>query len=324
VTGSDLKKRIERIMADRPGASASAWSRTLLLIGAAITLAAPVVAGVLSAATLPSAFDATASGRPRFDAATVRPNATGGARVSMLILPDGTWEATNVTLESMIRLSYRLQPSQLVGGPDWIYTDRFDIVAKSAAGTRAPDFAPRMQSLLAERFNLKLRNETRDLPIYSLVTVSQDGRLGPQLTPAAVDCTAAARGRAPSPIAPRQPDERPTCGTLNRMGRVMGGGVSMEQMAQTLAQYTGRMVVDRTGLPGHFDYDLDFEPDPVLQARGPGGGLPGPTAEPASPLDREGRSVFMAVQEQLGLRLDAHRDAIAVVVVDAADRPTRN
>jgi uncharacterized protein (TIGR03435 family) len=108
------------------------------------------------------------------------------------------------------------------------------------------------------------------------------------------------------------------------MGRVIGGGVSMEQMAQTLAQYTGRMVVDRTGLPGHFDYDLDFEPDPALQGRGPGGGLPGPTPEPTSPLDREGRSVFTAVQEQLGLRLESQRGAIAVVVVDAADRPIRD
>ncbi len=310
VTGSDLKKRIERIMADRPRTSASAWSRAVLLIGAAITLGAPVVAGALSAATLPSTIDVNASGRPSFEVATVRPNATGGARVSMLILPGGTWQATNVTLESMIRMSYRLQQSQLVGGPDWIYTDRFDIIAKSATGTLASDFAPRMQSLLAERFKLKLHNEARDLPIYSLVTATQDGRLGPQLTPAAFDCTAAAaRERAPSSIAPRKPDERPTCGTLNRMGRVMGGGVSMEQMAQTLAQYTGRTVVDRTGLSGHFDYDLEFEADPAVPGRGLGGGFP---------------TLAIALQEQLGLKLDPERATVDVLVIDSIERPTEN
>jgi bla regulator protein BlaR1 len=326
VTGADLKKRIERIMADRPRAGVRTWSRTLLLIGVAMTLAAPVVVGALGATTLSSPIDTTVYVGHFFDAATVRPNTTGGIRVSMLIQPDGTWEATNVTLESMIRMTYRLQESQLVGGPAWIYTDRFDIHAKMAAGGPIADFSPRMQALLAERFQLKVHNETRDLPIYSLVTARSDGRLGPQLMPAAVDCTALARTRSgPAPALRRQPNERPPCGTTIKMGRMTGGGVSMQQMAQTLAQFTGRMVIDRTGLSGNFDYDLDFAPDPALRGRGLGGARrPVPQPERTSPLDPERPSIFTAVHDQLGLRLDAQRAAVAVVVVDAADRPTGN
>ena len=107
------------------------------------------------------------------------------------------------------------------------------------------------------------------------------------------------------------------------MGRVTGGGVAMPQMAQTLAQFTGRMVIDRTNLSGEFDYELEFTPDPALRGRGPGGGLPpNPSPAPAIPTAFEGVSIFSAVQEQLGLRLDAQRSPVAVLVVDDADRPT--
>ena len=91
------------------------------------------------------------------------------------------------------------------------------------------------------------------------------------------------------------------------MGRVIGGGVSMEHVAQTLAQYTGRTVVDRTGLRGHFDYDLEFQPDPARQGQGPGGGLP---------------NLVIALQEQLGLTLDPERATVDVLVIDSIERPT--
>ena len=89
------------------------------------------------------------------------PNKTGAMRVTMQVQPGGAWEATNVTLESMIRLAYRIQESQLVGGPAWIYNERFDIVAKSPQGAPGQEFGLRMQSLLAERFGLTLHSETR-------------------------------------------------------------------------------------------------------------------------------------------------------------------
>jgi bla regulator protein blaR1 len=324
VTGSDLKKRIEYIMADRPGPGSSRWAARLLFAAAAMMLAAPVVVGALSARRLPATVAAATLDNPSFEIATVKPNTTGAMRVMMRVLPGGTWEATNATLESLIRISYRLQESQLIGGPDWIYSARFDIQAKAAAGSPASDFPVRMQSLLAERFNLKLHNETRDLPLYALVMARRDERPGPQLTTAVGDCAALARGRSGG--APGvKPGERPTCGIINSPGRMTGGSVTMQQMALSLSQYTGRMVIDHTGLSGTFDYHLEFEPDPALRGRGPGGGLlSGPILERTKALDPEGRSIFTALQEQLGLRLEPQRGAVAVVVVDAADRPTGN
>ena len=139
----------------------------------------------------------TANRKASFEASTVAPNKTGTNRVMMRMAPGGVWDASNVTLESMIRLAYRLQEVQLVGGPAWIYSDRFDIQAQSAQGVAPAQFGERMQSLLTDRFNLKLHRETRELPIYALV-VRNDGGRGKALTPAAVDCVAFARDRAAS------------------------------------------------------------------------------------------------------------------------------
>jgi len=326
VTGSDLKKRIERIMAHRPVSAVGAWSKTLLATIAVMTLAAPVAIGALTTAPRSLVTDLTTANRKAsFEASTVAPNKTGTNRVMMRMAPGGVWDASNVTLESMIRLAYRLQEVQLVGGPAWIYSDRFDIQAQSAQGVAPAQFGERMQSLLTDRFNLKLHRETRELPIYALVVRNDRGR-GKALTPAAVDCVAFARDRAASARggaatpSPQRPGERPTCGTMAAPGRLAGGGVTMEQLASSLAQYAGRLVVDRTGMSGSFDYELRFAHEPALRGRGPGGGLPGP--EPVAPHDAGAVSIFAAVQDQLGLQLDARRAPVDVVVIDSADQPT--
>ena len=105
-------------------------------------------------------------------------------------------------------------------------------------------------------------------------------------------------------------------------GRLTGGGITMEQLAQTLARYTGRMIIDETGLAGNFDYDLEFSADQTLRGRGPGGGLPpGPPPLGATP-NAAGDPIFTAVQEQLGLRLDAQRAPVDVLVIDSAEQPS--
>ena len=321
VTGSDLKKRIERIMSHRPGTNPGTLSKTFLLTSAVMTLLAPVANGALTIPPRPLAVSLTLEpGKRSFESATVTANKTGAMRVVMSVQPGGAWEATNVTLESMIRMAYRLQESQLFGGPAWIRSDRFDIVAKSAQGDPGAEFGLRMQSLLAERFNLNLHKETRDLPIYALVMARRDAQ-GPRLTQSTVDCTALGRGRRGAPpAAPVRPGERPVCGTMMSPGRLTGGGTTMQQLAQSLSQYTGRMVIDRTGLTGGFDYDLEFAFDPALRGSGPGGGLPGgPT-----PVTPKGDPIFTAVQEQLGLRLDAQHAPVDVIVIDSAAPPAEN
>ena len=298
VTGSNLKKRIERIMSDCPGGRLSRFAKAFLATIAIATVTAPVGIGALTTPIRPAAVDMSfeSSGR-RFEVTSVLANKTGDMRVMMRVQPGGAWEATNVTLDSMIRLAYRIQESQLVGGPAWIYSDRFDIVAKSPQGAPGPEFALRMQSLLAERFNLKLHRETRELPVYALVI---DGTPGPRLTPSPIDCEAWARGRIGQPPTPLQPGERPTCGTTATPGRLTGGSITMSQLAQTLSRYTQRMVLDQTGLTSGFDYDLEFATDPA------------------------GGSIFTALPQQLGLRLDSRRAPVDVLVIDSAAQPAAN
>jgi len=319
VTGSNLKKRIERIMSHHPGARLSVLAKAFLIAVAVVAIAAPVGIGALTNPLRPVTINRSLeNGGRTFAVTSVLPNKTGAMRVLMRVQPGGAWEATNVTLESMIRLAYRIQESQLVGGPAWIYSDRFDIVAKSSQDAPRGEFALRMQSLLAERFNLTIHRETRELPVYALVNV---GKPGPRLTASPVDCEAWARGRNGQPPPAAGPGERPTCGTTATPGRLTGGSMTMSQLAQTLERYTGRMVLDQTELQGGFDYDLEFEADPALLGRGPGGGFPaGPLAGSAQ-SGSAGISIFAAVRQQLGLRLDSRRAPVDVLVIDSAEQP---
>ncbi len=178
-----------------------------------------------------------------------------------------------------------------------------------------------MRALLADRFKLAVHTESRELPIYALTLARRDGKTGSQLRPAAVDCVAmfAARGRGGPPPAPPQPGERPPCGMRLGPGNLSGGGVTMAQLSTTLSQFVQRVVVDRTGLTGNFDIDLTWTPDQLPQGRGeppPGVQLP--------PIDPNGPSIFTAVQEQLGLKLDSQRGPVDVLVIDRVEQPTED
>jgi uncharacterized protein (TIGR03435 family) len=268
-----------------------------------------------------------ATPRATFDVATVKPNKSGELRVSMRLIPGGAYEAFNVTLGAMIRLAYRLQDFQIIGAPRWVDQDRFDIVGKPPAGEPL-DLQPRMQSLLAERFNLQAHEETREFPIYALIVANENRKLGAKLTPSSADCAAIARqrGNAPTPATLPVPGTRPQCGMMNNGGKVSGGGITMAQLANTLSQFSGRIVLDRTGLSGTYDFDLEFTPDPAMRGRGPGGGLPPAAPVPGSDrvADSAGTSIFTAVQEQLGLKLDSQRGPVPVLVIDSVSQPTEN
>ena len=292
-----------------------------------VVLALLATAGLGAVVQLQAQTQAQASG-PSFEVASVKPNKSGDMRVMFGMQPGGRFTATNAPLVALIRQAYQLQNFQLVGAPDWINNERFDIVAK-AEGDVAPTppgavgpMQLMMRNLLAERFKLVTHRETREMPIYALVLARADGKLGPQLRPAAVDCAAMMRERgrgAPPPSFP-PPGERMQCGMRIGPGVMNGGGFPMSQFAQTLSQFVQRIVVDRTGLTGNYDLDLTYTPDPSLQA-GPGGPPP-PGAPALPPVDLNGPSIFTAVQEQLGLKLESERGQVEVMVVDGVDRPT--
>jgi uncharacterized protein (TIGR03435 family) len=243
--------------------------------------------------------------KPSFEVASVKPNKSGVPAMSIETPPGGRFIATNVDLGVLIRNAYGLQESQLAGLPDWTASERFDIVAKAEQDIprtteRPSPYQLMLQSLLEERFNLRVHTETRDLPGYALVVVRSDGKFGPRLKVHGGECDRAAG----SATAPRS--SVLNCGTRTNMaptgGKTTGSGIRMETFARNLAGFTGRYVVDRTGLPGSYDFEIEFTPDQSPDTTGP--------------------SIFTAVQEQLGLKLDSVRVPTEVLVIDSIERPT--
>ena len=210
----------------------------------------------------------------------------------MRLQPGGRIVVTNQPLRRLIIFAYSLQPQQLVGGPSWLDSDRFDILAQAEGNiSPTPPGGPpgpaqlMMQRLLAERFGLVVHTEAREMPVYALTVARSDGRLGPRIKPADRDCLALMT-QAPGGVpvqAPRLPDGRPGCGiTRDGTGKVMAGGTTMTMLAiSMLTGPAGRLVVDRTGLTGAYDFDLEFAADPAP------GAAPAPrrgTAAGGSPL----------------------------------------
>jgi len=295
---------------------------------AGVTAAVALVAiGILDEPRLRAQSPQTPPTGPAFEVASIKPNNSGDGRVMVAMQPGGRFTATNITLKLMIRNAYQLQDFQIIGGPSWIGSDRFDIVAKAEDGTpqETPNFnrsGPSqtqlmIRALLAERFQLVVHNENRELPIYALVLARNDGKLGPDLRKSEVDCTAmaaAARGRGMPP--PPAPGERPQCGIRIGMGNMAIGGAPLSQIAQAMGNFLGRTVQDKTGLTGNYDASLTWTPDQMPQ-RPPG-------APETPPVDPNGPSIFTAVQEQLGLKLDSQKAQVSVLVIDRVERPKEN
>jgi uncharacterized protein (TIGR03435 family) len=249
---------------------------------------------------------------PTFEVASVKPNMSGSCTVAsnscqsfIRLQPGGNFLVGNRTLRELIQFAYRLQSFQLVGGPDWIANERFDITAK-ASGDFPPPTPPAastpmlmLRALLAERFRLRVRFDTREMPVYALVLARNDGQLGAQIRRSEVDCNALAKGLVPQP--PKS--ERPLCGLNIRGGTMMMGALPISSITEFLSVQVERHVVDQTGLTGAWDLDLRFNPDLSLS-------------------DSRSPTIFTALQEQLGLKLESTRGSVEVLVIDAVERPT--
>jgi uncharacterized protein (TIGR03435 family) len=273
--------------------------------------------GLLAVAS--AALFAQASANPSFDVASVKRNTSGTTRIAVNVQPGGRFTVTNMPLRALIMNACQLQSSQLIGAPDWIATERFDIVAKmpeenSAQGAARPeDTRLMLRSLLAERFRLEVHNEQRELAIYALVV--KDSQSGASLRRSDIDCVTLAATAAPA--APQPPNaDRPTCGMRLGPGRLTGGAIPLSQFANALAPFLERIVVNRTELAGNFDIDLSWTPEQVPQ------GPPPPGAPPLPAIDPNGPSIFTAVQEQLGLKLESAKGPVDVLVIDHVEQPT--
>ena len=180
---------------------------------------------------------------------------------------NGGWSATNVTLGMLIRISSQLQDNQILGGPNWLFSDRFDVLGSGTAPGREGSMFQKLQTLLADRFSLVTHTEKRELQIFALVPAGRDGRIGPQMKPSTADCPVPppplGRGN-PLPPGPLSPEQAQRCAIMIGPGRLTAGSLSMTQLAASLSRVVGRMVVDRTNRPGNFELALEYAPDPTM------------------------------------------------------------
>jgi uncharacterized protein (TIGR03435 family) len=175
-----------------------------------------------------------------------------------------------------------------------------------------------VRAVLVERFGLVIHNEVRERPVYALTAARPDRRLGAGLKPADSDCSEAMR-RMVAPVPGPRPPGPPPCSFGGGPGRIQGNVVTLAMLANMLAGTVGRPVIDRTGVPGHFNVTLEYAPEAGIT-----GPLP-PGVPPQEPAPRsDGPSIFTAVQEQLGLKLESTRAPVDVLVIDKASPPTEN
>jgi uncharacterized protein (TIGR03435 family) len=269
------------------------------------------------------AFGQPAAPRPQFEVASIKLNKSAGAFAMARPTPGGRLTLTNIPLQFAIAMAYRIKDFQLSGAPAWLISERYDIEAK-AEGNPSPDaMLPMLQALLEDRLQFKFHRESKEMQVYALV-VAKAGKLHQ----ADGDCGPMPTGppRAPEPGKPPTP---PCGGFFMFPGRLSGQKVTIKEFLDPLSRFTGRTVLDKTNLTGKYDIDLQYTPEqgqfqapPGGAGGGPPGGAPGMPSLP--PIDPNGPSLFTALQEQLGLKLESQKGPVEMIIIDHIERPSDN
>jgi uncharacterized protein (TIGR03435 family) len=252
--------------------------------------------------------------RPEFEVATIRLSLaciSGGGHEQ---LSPGRFGVECVSLRNYIRVAFgsfgsgrnpNAKPPEVLGGPAWLDSDRYDIIAKAAGDTGLDEmYGPMMQSLLADRFQLKIHSEVRELPVYFLTVASGSGKLIPvkdgSCSP--IDLKQVLKSPPPSNYCGRMTTKKGTSTTFD------GYGITMVEFANRIFEDTlDRPVIDRSGLTGRFDIHFEFVPSDVLLS-----------------TDENGPSIFTALREQLGLKLSPAKGPVEVLVIDHVAKPSEN
>ncbi len=235
----------------------------------------------------------------RFEVTSVRANKSGVQKWQFSPPTGDSYKATNVNVGMLLINAYQVLPFQIVGKPDWVDADRFDVEGK-ASGSQTPEhFRVMVQSLLEDRFKLAVHHETKELPVFELVVAKS----GVKFKEAKCQGT---------------PSRENPCGgfSVSLGGRVTGREVGVDQLGLNLSSLLSRTVIDKTGLKGRYNFDLSWTPDGTT-LRGPGD----PDAPPADP---SGPTIFTAVQEQLGLELKSAKGPVEALVIDHLEKPDDN
>jgi len=279
----------------------------------------------LSFLALPSFCVFAQSSSASFDVASIKPSDPNSRGVFFRNRP-GLVDMSGATVKLLIQQAYDVREFQISGGPGWISSDRYDIVAKAGNIPADPQNQidqrkatelqrERLRALLADRFQLKIRRDTKELPVYALTLANS----GPKF-------------KESSPASPAQApngdkgSERPRGSNIRvGLGQIMGQSVPLDLLVQVLSQQLGRIVVDKTGLKGTYDFTLEWTPDQG-QGLGPGFAAPGepPRPDSSAPAESSGPSVFSAIQEQLGLKLESQKAPVEIIVIESVEKPSEN
>ncbi|HKE22040.1 MAG TPA: TIGR03435 family protein [Bryobacteraceae bacterium] len=275
--------------------------------------------GIAGLAMLLSTATIAQVSRPQlqFEVASIKPSDPMG-RGQFQIHPGGTLDLRAVTLNLMILWAYDIRDFQLAGGPAWTVTQRYDILAKSPKNESELETAPkttaaedgnsvtdsirlRLQALLADRFHLKLRRDMKEMSAYALVVEKN----GPKL---------------------KENDAELRGWMQWGRGHLKGTHVDMRFLCVHLSRQVDRTVVDETGLTGAYDFELNWVPDsgPARLPVGPGAQTPPPGEGGVTPAPPDGPSIFTAIQEQLGLKLELKKGPVAFFTIDHAEKPSDN
>jgi bla regulator protein blaR1 len=240
------------------------------------------------------------AGAQSFEAASIKPSQPASADRQIIGFQTpgggrgGRLNTFSTTLRMLITYAYNVKDFQVSGGPGWANSETFDIVAKGDGNSTPPQLRLMLQTLLKDRFKLALRHESKDAPIYELV-VAKGG----------------------SKIQEDTLSDRQRIG-MTGAGKVVAQRASMAMFAELLGRLSGRPVVDKTGLPSTYTFKLDWTPEVGEE------GLPGPARPDVVPPDSNGPSLFTALQEQLGLRLQSAKGPVESLVIEEAEKPTEN
>ena len=276
------------------------------------------VTSLLAATAVAVSAHAQSQAGPAFEVASVKANVSASGSSSTDDNP-GSYSAINMSLRRLIAFAYRMDPvldRDRIVGPSWIDTARFDITARTPPDTPEAQIPDMLRSLLVERFKLAARTELRDAPMFALVAARSDSKLGPQLRLSSLDCSQ--RTNFMSMEAVRSTggvETQKECGLASIVGAtggiIRGGGRTMAELAKQLTGRVNRSVIDRTGLTGAYDFVLKFTPEAMT-----------PPNDGAATASTDGTSLFTALQEQLGLKLESQRGPVEILVIDRIERPS--
>jgi uncharacterized protein (TIGR03435 family) len=277
-----------------------------------MAIAVPATIGVMQASQLRAQ---SALSGPAFEVASVKLNKSNERTRVSAVPAAGRLVISGMTVEEVIEGAYAIQQFALVTRDSPVLKERIDIEAKTEQPVASvAQMQQMLQPLLAERFKLAVHREMREMNALLVMLANKDGRLGPKMKKTDTPCDALGTTVIRFVVtAPAPSGERPACGFMpSGAGRIVGTGLDMATLVGSLAPSQRMPIVDQTGLQGRYDIDVTYTPEPFSAAAlaQRGGGAPPPGVDPNGP------SLFTALEDQLGLRLQPKKMPVPVVVID--------